>query len=329
VTTLVSVLLVTFNSAAYLSRCLTHLSQQTFRDFELIIVDNGSTDKSLETLNTLDTARAFPALRLIRLDHNAGFAVANNVAARLAHSPWLALLNPDAFPAPTWLEHLVEAAKQHPEYHFFASRLIQAQQPNLLDGAGDVYHVSGLAWRRFHNMPADQFGLEKEEVFGPCGAAAMYSRQAFLEAGAFDEDFFSYHEDVDLAFRLRLRGHRCLYVPAAVVHHIGSASTGVKSNFAVYHGHRNLVWTFIKNMPAPLLIKYWPLHLLFTVIQWGYYIGRGQGRAFARAKKDAFRRLPLMWQKRKDIQTESRVTAQEITQHLSRNLLAPLKSRKV
>ena len=139
--------------------------------------------------------------------------------ARLARGQWLALLNADAFPEPDWLERLLEAAETIPNA-FFASRQIQANSTELLDGEGDVYHISGLAWRRNYGLPV----LEKfdtEEIFSSCAAAALYPRQAFLDAGGFDEDYFSYHEDVDLGFRLRLKGLRCFYVPKAVVYHVG------------------------------------------------------------------------------------------------------------
>ena len=112
----------------------------------------------------------------------------------------MALLNSDAFPEPNWLEQLLQAAENNLEFTFFASRQIQANANSLLDGAGDAFHVSGLAWRRYAGFPADQFGLEPEEGFSPCAAAGLYSRQAFLQVGGFDEDFFSYFEDVFYCF---------------------------------------------------------------------------------------------------------------------------------
>src|SRR4030095_782371 len=113
-----------------------------------------------------------------RVKCNIGFAAANNVGARLARGKWLALLNVDAFPEPNWLEKLLEATKNYPEYSCFSSRQIQANDPNFLDGAGDVYHVSGLAWRRYFGYPAENYGLEAVEIFSPCAAAAMYLRSA-------------------------------------------------------------------------------------------------------------------------------------------------------
>src|SRR5690349_18314790 len=198
-----SIVIVSWNSAAYLPQCLASLRAQTFKNFEVIIVDNGSIDGSIDKLEL-----RWPDLNLkiTHLKENLGFAVANNIGARLASGRWLALLNTDAFPEPDWLERLLAAAESNPEYSFFTSRQLKAQTPHLLDGAGDVYHISGLAWRRYAEFPADCFGLESGEIFGACAAAALYAREAFLHVGGFDEDFFSYHEDVDLSFRLRLQG---------------------------------------------------------------------------------------------------------------------------
>jgi GT2 family glycosyltransferase len=319
---LVSVVIVTWNSARYLSSCLNALVAQTFTDFEVVLIDNGSTDGCLDSVEN-----NWPSLRLQveRLGENKGFAVANNLGARLAHGQWLALLNADAFPEPNWLKELLRAAENNPEYSFFASRQLQANPSYLLDGAGDVFHVSGLAWRRFYGLPAAQFGLETEEVFSPCAAAAFYFRQAFLQAGGFDEDFFSYFEDVDLGFRLRLQGFKCLYVPDAVVEHVGSASTGKISAFVIYHGHRNLVWAFIKNMPTPLFWLFLPLHLLINLFFLLSFSIQGQGQAIWRAKRDVLRGLGLMLGKRKEIQRRRRVPVIDLYRHMESDWFAPLK----
>jgi GT2 family glycosyltransferase len=297
--TALSIIIVSWNSAAYLSQCLISLRAQTFKDFETIIVDNGSMDGSIDELEL-----KWPDLNLkvTRLKENLGFAAANNIGARLAGGRWLALLNTDAFPEPDWLERLLASAESNPEYSFFASRQLKANAPNFLDGAGDIYHISGLAWRRYAEFPAACFGLDFCEVFSACAAAAMYSREAFLQVGGFDEDFFSYHEDVDLSFRLRLQGFRCLYVPDAVVKHVGSVSVGAQSDFAFYHWQRNFTWSFIQNTPFALLWKALPAHLLANVIQLIYYIFRGRGAILWKAKMDALRGLSGALQKRKDIQ---------------------------
>ncbi len=314
----ISVIIVNLNGADILPRCIKALKAQIFTDFEIIIVDNNSSDGSADGLE-----RHWPELRVVRLDHNAGFAPANNLAARLARGQWLALLNNDAFPEPDWLAALLNAAKQYPDFTLFGSKLIKANEPTLLDGTGDIYHISGLAWRRHYNHPIDAAGDQPEEIFSPNAAAVLYSRDAFLQSGGFDEDFFSYHEDVDLGFRLRLLGHRCLYVPDAVVNHIGSASAGVRSAFSVYHGHRNLVWSYFQNMPGYLMWKYLPAHLLANVIFLVYYSYYGLGKAIWRAKWDALRGLSKALQKRQKIQATRVVGEQEIKRLLNHEWLAP------
>ena len=294
----VAVIVVNYNAGPYLARCLEALSRQTAGPTHVVIVDNASTDGSTDRV---DARRLH--VTLVRAGRNVGFAAANNLGLKhVGHARWVALLNPDAFPHPDWLARLRAAAQAHPEYSFFASRMRLAEAPALLDGTGDVYHVSGAAWRRDHRLPVTHGPATCDEVFGACAAAALYSRAALEEVGGFDESYFCYQEDVDLAFRLRLRGHRCLYVPDAVVDHVGSGTAGVRSDFTTYHGHRNLVWTYAKNMPAPLWALFLPLHLLLNVAEIGICAARGQLGVVLRAKRDAVRGLPAALRKRQEIQ---------------------------
>ena len=243
----VTIVIINWNSEANLAECLLNLSRQSTQPDQVFVINNSPNNETIDTLRT-----HWSQLNLIieQLDTNKGFAVANNIGARLARGKWLALLNADAFPEPDWLEQLLRATEQNPEYSFFSSRQIQFNAPHLLDGAGDAYHISGLAWRNAYNLSSEKYGLRQRDVFSPCAAAALYAREEFLKAGGFDEDYFSYFEDVDLGFRMRLGEAKCLYIPEAVVHHVGSASTGKHSNFSVYYGYRNMIWTFVKNMPA-------------------------------------------------------------------------------
>ena len=314
----VSVIIISWNNTAHLMRCLDALKNQTYKNFEVIIVDNGSNDIIIENAQQSDLS-----MKLERLDKNKGFATANNIGARLAEGHWLALLNADALPEPDWLEKLVKAAEDNPEFSFFSSRQIQENDRQLLDGAGDAYHVSGLAWRRYYNRQAEHLALQPAEVFSACGAAALYLREDFLRAGGFDEDYFSYFEDVDLGFRLRLKGKKCLYIPQAVVYHVGSASTGKRSDFSVYYGYRNLIWTFIKNMPSPFIWLYLPLHigtLLFFAILLTF---RGQGRAIWRAIFDAYLGMPKIIAKRQMIHKDLKSKPSDLLRVMSTGLLEP------
>ena len=301
-------IIVNSNSGSYLARALEAVARQTLAPAATYLVDNGSTDGSA------DQAEArFPSVEVIRLGRNAGFAAANNIAVRHTDCDWVALLNPDAFPEPEWLEALVEASAGAPDTALLASRLMLAGQPGVLDGEGDSYGVNGFAWRRHHGQPYAGSGSEaKEEVFSPCAAAALYRRDAFLAAGGFDESFFCYLEDVDLGFRLRLRGERCLYVPGAIVHHVGSAVTGRASNFSVYHGQRNMVWTFAKNMPAVLFWLYLPQHLLVNAAAIAWYALHGQMRTILLAKRDALKGLRGVRASRRRVQAERAVSPWEV-----------------
>ena len=305
----ISVLLVTWNNSIYFAKCLDCLTTQTIKNFEIIIVDNGSTDGFI---NKLENRWAELDIHIVRLDSNLGFAVANNIGARLARGKYLALLNADAFPEPDWLEQLMKASEDNSDFTFFSSRQIQANTPDLLDGTGDTYHVSGLAWRQNYNRPTSENGFQSGEVFSACAAAALYSRDDFLRVGGFDEDYFSYFEDVDLSFRLRLIGGRCLYVPQAVVYHVGSASTGTDSDFSIYHGYRNLVWTFFKDMPISLFWIYLPRHLLMILYKSAVFLIRRKRGIILRSQIDAFRALPAILRKRKQVQRSRKVSSKEI-----------------
>ncbi|TRO82710.1 glycosyltransferase family 2 protein [Desulfuromonas acetexigens] len=303
------VIIVNYNSWEVLRRCLDHLGKQTWRNFQVVVIDNASTHPPPE-----DFATRYPWISLVQSSINLGFAGGNNRALRaLTSCEWIALLNPDAFPEPDWLEQLVETAQAHPDYTMFGSRQVIAGVPHLLDGEGDVYHISGLVWRSGHGRPVSEGAREPREIFSPCAAAALYRADAFLRVGGFDEDFFCYVEDVDLGFRLRLLGYKALLVPSSVVHHVGSATTGGgQSDFALYHGHRNLIWTYVKNMPGVLFWSCLPLHLLLNLVTLAIFAWRGKGPTVFRAKRDALRGFPKMWEKRRLIQRDRVVSTRHI-----------------
>jgi GT2 family glycosyltransferase len=313
----ISLIIVNWNSWDILSHCLEKLQGQTFRDFKVLVVDNASDQPAPPEL-----CSRYSNVTVIQNQANLGFAAANNQAIkRLDDSEWVGLLNPDAFPEPDWLKQLLDATQKYPDYTMFASRQVLDGDSNLLDGDGDVYHISGLVWRKGHGQHKNEAAQDPQDIFSPCAAAALYRKDALMSVGGFDEHFFCYVEDVDLSFRLRLMGHRCLLVPEAVVRHVGSATTGGQhSDFSVYHGHRNLVWTFVKNMPGALFWLLLPLHLLLNLATIIVFIARGQGGVILRAKWDAVRGLPQAWMKRKHIQKNRNVSVGEIWRVLDKRL---------
>lgn len=278
----VSVIIVNYNSGDRLGRCLASLRGQTFRDFETIVIDNASHDHSLAA------ARAIaPDALFLDAGANLGFAGANNRAAAQARGEWLAFLNPDAYPAPDWLDRLIAASGRHPGVDAFGSTQLNDSDPTRLDGAGDAYHVFGIAYRGHFGWPAISLPAEGE-CFAPCAAAALYRTAAFQALGGFDERFFCYCEDVDLGFRLRLAGGRAIQVRDAIVRHEGSGVTGRYSEFSVYHGHRNRIWTAWKNMPG---VYYWPLlplQILANAVLFWRAWSIGRGAAYWRAMKGGY-----------------------------------------
>jgi GT2 family glycosyltransferase len=296
-----TVIVVAYNSGHLLADCMSAVTAQTFEDFEILLVDNASNDGAVEALGPLD-----PRVRVLRPGRNLGFAAGNNLAAREAKGKWLALLNPDAIAGPDWLAKIDDAVRRYPGFAMFGSTQLRASNPALLDGAGDHYHPLGVAWRGGEGGPAEIVDTDAE-VFGPCAAAAIYRRDIFERVGGFAESFFCYYEDVDLAFRLRLAGERCLQLARARVHHVGSVSAGAGSAFIHYHVTRNRIWTFLRGMPGPLLFVMLPtlvasllLRLLLSPI-----IGDFSPRS--RAIIDALRDLPRVLRERREIQATRKV----------------------
>jgi len=243
----VRIVIVNYNAGAFLKRTVDSLILQTNPDFEVVIVDNASTDNSTTNLRISDDR-----FTITHSEINLGFAAGSNLGFKDAQTPWLATLNPDAFPEPDWIEALHEATVKYPTTAMFGSLLINANNPSLLDGCGDAYSFFGNAWSGGHGHLINK-NIQDGECFSPCAAAAIYRRDKFEFAKGFDEKYFCYFEDVDLGFRLRLLGERCILISAAKVNHIGSAITGSGSNFSTFHGARNLIWTYAKCMPAALL----------------------------------------------------------------------------
>lgn len=255
-----SVIIVNYNGGDYLKGALASLAAQTRQDFEVFLVDNASSDGSMEKLG--DTLPKH--LHLLPQTTNLGFAAANNLAANSAKGEWLVLLNPDAEAAPDWLEKLDEGAKRFPATKSFASAQIDLNNPSRMDGAGDAYLGFGIPWRGGFGRPVSEMPGEGE-CFSPCGAGAMIHRETFLTHGGFDERFFCFCEDVDLGYRMRLAGERCIFLPDAVINHAGGGLSGRVSEFSLFHGARNRLWTYAKNTPLRLLILTLPIHIALTV----------------------------------------------------------------
>lgn len=311
----VTVIIVNWNAGSALQKCIEHHFQQTHFPELIYVVDNASTDNSMAAI------RGINRVELIELDENVGFAKGNNIALKKVTTPYVALLNPDAFAEPQWLEKLLESIESHPDAASIGSLQLMHGDQNKIDGIGDCYHISGLMWRKKHGKKIQTEDLDEKEIFSPCAAAALYRVDALRQVGAFEESFFCYCEDVDLGFRLRINGYTSWYAPLAKVSHIGSMTSGGQdSDFAIYHGHRNLVWVYCRNMPLILLLLSLPLHVAANIFAVILFSIKGRGKIIFKAKIDALRKLPEISKQREKIQRERRVS--------SFNLLSSINFRK-
>jgi N-acetylglucosaminyl-diphospho-decaprenol L-rhamnosyltransferase len=290
----VSVLVVTFNSRRHFPRLKSALERQTV-PHKLFVLDNASEPEQRPHAPDLPAGAI-----LVQLEENIGFAAANNHLVGECSGEFVALLNPDAFPEPTWLEALLHGADRHPRAAAFGSTQLQAGNEALLDGAGDVYHALGFSWRYGHGMARNSAAISETETFSVCAAAALYRRNSWVEVGGFDESFFCFKEDVDLGFRLRLRGLTAVQVPQAVVAHVGGASA--PSDFALMHNARNGLWVFVKNMPSALFWLLAPVHAAVTF--WFYLRSflKHHGAAYRRGIRDGLAGLGSVWAARRRVQ---------------------------
>lgn len=317
----VSVVIVNYNAGDRLRRCLAHLGAQTFRDFEVLLVDNASTDGSAAA--ALEEARGLN-LTLLEPGENLGFAAANNLAARSAAGDWLALLNPDAYAEPDWLEQLLAASDRHPDIDAFGSLQIDALDPSRLDGAGDVLHASGIYYRGGYGAPIETAPQTDMETFAPCAAATLWRRARFEALGGFEERFFCYGEDVDLGYRHRLQDGRCVQVAAARVLHEGSGLTGARSDFSIYHGVRNRFWVFVRDTPGWLFAALIIPHTLATLAFFARALLLGEGAPYARALRDGLGGLPDTLRERRRLQHERTASVGGIARAMSWSLMGLL-----
>lgn len=302
-----------FNGQATIGACLASLTEQTRPADEIIVVDNHSNDGSAGIV-----AEAFPSVKLIRLTENAGYAAACNRGIAASQGDLVAVLNNDLVLDPQWLESILEYNAD--PWDFWASRILFADPPHPIDSAGDGMAVVGTAYKRGHGKASDTFE-STEEVFGPCGAAAVYRRTLLEATGGFDEDFFLIYEDADMSMRARMLGHRCLYVSSARVFHHVNQSIGTFSDTYVFYGHRNSEFVFWKNFPAPLLLLYLPERVAFNFLSLIYFGAHGRGGSFLRAKLAFLKGFPSLWRKRRQIQSERKLRTSEVRRLLDRNWL--------
>lgn len=297
----ISVIVLNWNGKIFLEECFGALQKQSFRDFETILVDNGSSDGSVNFVK-----QNFPGIKILALPKNVGFARGNNEGIKVACGEYIALLNNDTKVSPDWLKELYRGITSDPKIGFCASKMIFYSNRGRIDTAGDGYSRCGAPFKRGCRENTDKYAV-KEKVFGACAGAALYRKSMLDDIGLLDEDFFLGFEDSDLSFRAQLAGYECLYVPKAIVLHEGSATIGKASTAQVYYGQRNLEYVFFKNMPAALMGKYFLSHLVYNFAAFVYFAIKGRGWDFLKAKSAFLLNVGKVMEKRKIIQKKRRV----------------------
>lgn len=305
-----SVIIVNWNGLRYLQECLDSLVLQLPPDAELIVVDNGSTDGSVDFLQHYQ-----PALTLVLLPQNLGFAGGVNAGFRVANGDLLFLLNNDAFVEPNCVSELLAAAEQYPQVGSFGAVLTFAHRPDIVASAGIRVRRDGLALDLWAGRHVDQLPINTQEIFGASGGAVIYRRALLDDVGLLEPDFFAYLEDVDIAWRAQLRGWSSMLVPTARARHVYSATSGQGSPFKQRLLGRNRVRTIVRGMPTPLLRQCAPQILLYDVMAIAYGLLKRQSAIIA-GRWEALCELPRLLQQRKRIQQNRLVQSEQLARWL-------------
>lgn len=279
----VSIIIPNYNGGSFIRDCIDSLTIQSYRDFEIIVVDNDSKDGSADIVEN-----EYKDVRIKRLDQNYGFSRAVNEGLRMSGSPFVLLLNSDTRAEEGFVEALVETIKRDDRIFSVASKMIQMKDPDKLDGAGDLYSAFGWAYARGKGRSSAGYTREAK-VFAACGGAAIYRRSILDEIGWFDEFHFAYLEDTDIGYRARIMGYSNIYCPEARVYHVGSGVTGSRYNdFKIRISARNNMYLIMKNMPALQVIINLPFLLAGFMIKALFFIMIGHGRAYLSGLKRGY-----------------------------------------
>ena len=295
-----------------MSECLDSVLSQTYKNYEVILLDNGSSDRSLEIVK-----KNYSVDRLIPLDQNYGFARANNMGLKYAQGEYIALINNDTVLEKDWLEKAVAVFQKwkHKNLGSVATKIIQYHRRDLIDSAGVEFYGLGACWD-YKNLPPDAPQVSRQkQVFGACAAAALYKREVIEKTGFFDPKFFVYFEDTDLSFRLKLLGYTCVYEPKAVCYHYGARRRDKKNRFFIEFGRRNIEFLFIKNMQGHLFAKYLLSHWVYEGILFFFYLSIGRAPSYLKAKKAVLDNWSYVRRERKKL--KQRLMESNRFQHLN------------
>ncbi len=317
---LISVVVLNWNGRRVLKDCLASLRTQTYAPLEIVLVDNGSTDGSLERVK-----EEFPEVRIVENRKNLGYGAGNNAGILASKGEYIMILNNDTRLDPRCVEELRKSIEKNRRLGACAAKILLGNERRLIDAAGIVVGMDGVSIGRGRLEPEDRYERE-EEVFFASGCACLLRRRMLEDIGLYDEDFFAYAEDTDLGWRARLAGWRCIYAPRAIVYHLHSASSGTYSPLKAFFVERNRIYVAIKNFPLSLIV----LGQIYTV--WRYFwqaygalFGKGAAGGFtrefskvalvkilARVYLSLWREVPRLLRKRSEVERKRRISNREI-----------------
>ncbi|MBK8550805.1 MAG: glycosyltransferase family 2 protein [Ignavibacteria bacterium] len=296
---MISIVIPNYNGAEHLKVCFESLRDQTYRDHEIILIDNNSKDDSVKF-----TEENFPEVRIIKLNYNSGFAKAVNEGIRNSKGEYVLLLNNDTECKNDFLAEMISGFKSI-DTGSVACKMLNFYERNMIDDAGDFIKLKGSPYSR-GNGQEDKGQFDKEEyIFGACAGAAIYKKEVFEKAGYFDEDFFAYYEDVDMSFRMQSAGYKCFYNPKAICYHKRGATGKSMTGFETMMCEKNLVAVRLKNYPLSMLIKCFPFFMIVRIKRYYLFLTRYSYSLFKSAVKGYFKGLteiPDSLRKRKAIQ---------------------------
>lgn len=277
----ISVIIPNYNGEKIIDGCIESLLKQEYKEFDIIIVDNNSTDRSVEIIE-----EKYPSITLIKNNKNLGFAAAVNIGIKASNSDFVALLNNDTEVDKKWLGNLYSVVSKDDKIFSASSKMIRFYERDIIDDAGDQYNLLGWAYKRGDGASVDKFNKDKV-VFSTCAGAGLYRRKVFEEIGYFDEAFFAYLEDIDVSFRGNIYGYKNVYVSDAIVYHMVSATSGSRHNkFKVKLASRNNIYLIRKNMPLIFTIINLPFLVLGIIVKYIFFCRKSLGKEYLEGIKE-------------------------------------------
>jgi len=303
---LVSIIIVTFNSAEYIKDCLNSVFKTDYPNFEVIVVDNGSIDE------TFKIVKEFPSVRLITSRKNLGYAGGNNLGAKKAKGEYLAILNPDTQVSSGWLQPLIRAINK-PMIGVCQPKIMLDQKKKLLNLTGKTVHYLGFDW--LTDFRKEDYQIPKKELVSFSGSAFLILKEVFQKIGGFDQDYFMYFEDGDLSWRLRLAGYKLLFIPESVVYHeykYQPKEEYQKARQKFYFLERNRLVTLIKNYSFKTLILLCPVIKFMEKGMGFHFLSRGWWWEKPKGYFWIIKNLPTILEKRKKVQKMRKFSDREI-----------------